>query len=89
MSNQEPPAFQPMTPETLEKIRPREEYLGEGFLYGDNWTCTAAWYKANYPGFTDEQCYALELWSNGMRAKEYRHKLKKQRKRDVHDRAKK
>ena len=54
MSNPEPPAFRPMTPETLERIRRKEEYFGEGFLYGDDWTCTAAWYKANYPGFTDQ-----------------------------------
>lgn len=77
-----------MTPETLEKIRPRGEYLGEGFLYGDNWTCTAAWYKANYPGFSDEHCHALELWSDGVRAKEYRQMLKKQRRKDVQNRGK-
>ncbi len=77
-----------MTPETLEKIRPRGEYLGEGFLYGDNWTCTAAWYKANYPGFSDEHCHALELWSDGIRAKEYRQMLKKQRRKDVQNRGK-
>ena len=77
-----------MTPETLEKIRPREEYLGEGLLYGDNWQCTAAWYKANYPGFSDEHCHALELWSDGIRAKEYRQMLKKQRRKDVQNRAK-
>ena len=88
MSNQEPPAFQHMTPETLDRIRPKEEYLGEGFIYGNNWHCTAAWYKANYPGFTDDQCKALELWSSGIRAKEYRQQLKKQRKKDVQNRTK-
>ena len=36
MSNNEPPAFQPMTPEMLEMILPRETYLDSGFLYGNN-----------------------------------------------------
>ena len=71
----------PMSKETRELIRPKETYMGTEFLYGDNWYGTAAWYKHHYPGFTDEACYAMELYSRGVRAKQYRAMLKKDKRR--------
>ena len=62
-------------------------YLDERcFRYGDTWLGTAAYYQATYPGFTDEQCKVLEMYSNGVTAKQYRNILKKHRRRNVHDR---
>ena len=54
MSNIEPPIFQPMTKDILERMKPRDFFLPESFIYGNNWRCTATWYKRHYPGFTDE-----------------------------------
>ena len=51
------------------------------FSYGNNWYGTAEYYKYTYPGFTDQQCHAMEAYSNGIRAKEYRNILKKVNKR--------
>ena len=86
MSNIEPPIFQSMTKDILERMKPRDFFLDESFIYGNNWRCTATWYKRHYPGFTDEQCRALELWSDGMRENDYKQLLKKQRKKDVQNR---
>jgi hypothetical protein len=74
---------QPMTKEVRDHIKPRETYVESGFLYGDNWYMTAAWYKHHYPGFSDEACYAMELFSRGIRAKEYKQMLKKDKRRQL------
>ncbi len=42
------------------------------FAYGPNDWGTAAWYKEKYPGFTDEQYQILEMYSNGITAKQHR-----------------
>ena len=77
----EPHEFEKMTPEMLEMIRPRQTYMDNAFLYGNNWECTAGWYKEKYPGFSEEICKTLELYSDGIRPKQYKSMLKKQRKR--------
>ena len=68
----------PMTPET-KKLLQTKSFDMEHFLYGNNWLGTAAYYKKMYPGFTDEQCRAMEAFSNGVTPKQYRNILKKER----------
>ena len=80
MSNTEPHVFEPMTTEMLEMIRPKETYLDSGFLYGNNWECTAGWYKRHFPGFSDETCQVLQKYSDGIRPKQFKSMLKRQRK---------
>jgi hypothetical protein len=67
----------PMTAEVLAK-RKGQVVIDNGFLFGDNWICTAAWYQTKFPGFTSDQCRVLELYSQGIRSKQYRSMLKKQ-----------
>ena len=50
------------------------------FCYGNNDWGTVPWYKEKYPGFRDEEYAIMELYSNGMTAKQHRNMLKKQRK---------
>ena len=66
-----------MTAEVMAK-RKGEVVIDNGFLFGDNWICTAAWYELHFPGFTHNQCRVLELYSQGIRSKQYRSMLKKQ-----------
>ena len=66
----------PMTEESKKHI-PKMLFDGDRFLYGNNWLGTAAYYKAMYPGFTDEQTQVFEMYSNGVTAKQYRNILKK------------
>ena len=68
----------PMTPETR-KLIPGECFDADKFLYGNNWVGTALYYKTMYPGFTDEQCRAMEAFSNGLTPKQYRNLLKKEK----------
>jgi hypothetical protein len=78
-----------MTPETrklLRGFRPpstvgeqAKNFGLENFLYGNAWFGTAAYYKATYPGFTDDQCKAMEAFSNGVTPKQYRNILKKEK----------
>ena len=65
-----------MTKESREHI-PKMYYDADRFLYGNNWLGTSAYYKATYPGFTDEQTKFLEIYSNGVTAKQYRNILKR------------
>ena len=76
----------PMDPEARKALQ--GIYLDERcFMYGDTWLGTAAYYKATYPGFTDDQCRVLEMYSNGVTPKQYRNILKKyKRANNVHDR---
>ncbi len=68
----------PMTPEMRELI-PGECSNADKFLYGNNWVGTALYYKTMYPGFTDDKCRAMEAFSNGVTPKQYRHLLKKEK----------
>ena len=68
----------PMTPENR-KLLQAKNYGIENFLYGDNWLGTALYYKTMYPGFTDDQCRAMEAFSNGVTPKQYRNILKKEK----------
>ena len=66
----------PMTPEARRAIQGVciDSRL---FAYGPNDWGTAAWYKDKCPGFTDKQCRILEMYSNGVTAKQHRNALKK------------
>ena len=66
----------PMTKESREHI-PKMLFDADKFLYGYTWLGTAAYYKATYPGFTDEETEVLEMYSNGVTAKQYRNILKR------------
>jgi hypothetical protein len=68
----------PMTPENRRLLQAKN-YGIENFLYGDNWLGTALYYKTMYPGFTDDQCRAMEAFSNGVTPKQYRNLLKKEK----------
>ena len=69
----------PMTPEMRQKLQ--SVYIDmDRFAYGNSWLGTAAYYRAKYPGFTLEQCRALEAFSNGVTPKQYRNMLKKEKK---------
>jgi hypothetical protein len=68
----------PMTPENRRMLQGKNYGL-ENFLYGDNWLGTALYYKTMYPGFTDDQCRAMEAFSNGVTPKQYRNLLKKEK----------
>ena len=68
----------PMTPETRKLLRTKNFDM-EHFLYGNNWLGTALYYKTLYPEFTDDQCRAMEAFSNGVTPKQYRNILKKER----------
>ena len=85
MSNINSPT--PMTKESQEHI-PKMFFDADRFLYGNNWLRTAAYYKTTYPGFTDEQTQVLEMYSNGVTAKQYRNILKilKRKNKDVSNR---
>ncbi len=61
----------PMTPENR-KLLQAKNYGLENFLYDDNWVGTALYYKTINPGFTDDQCKAMEAFSNGVTTKQYR-----------------
>lgn len=69
------------TPMTVEnrKLLQANNYGLDSFLYGENWLGTAQYYKATYPGFTDDQCKAMEAFSNGVTPKQYRNILKKEK----------
>ena len=69
----------PMTPENRRTSCQGKNYGLENFLYGDNWLGTALYYKTMYPGFTDDQCRAMEAFSNGVTPKQYRNLLKKEK----------
>ena len=77
----EEPAINRPTPMTLEdrKLLQAKKLLDRKLLYGDNWLGTALYYKTMYPGFTDNQCRAMEAFSNGMTPKQYRNLLKKEK----------
>ena len=69
----------PMTPEMRQKLQ--SVYFDmDRFAYGNSWLGTAGYYRAKYPGFTDEQCKAFEAFSNGVTPKQYRNILKKEKK---------
>ncbi len=61
----------PMTPETRKLIR-TQCFDAAKFMYGNNWLGTAAYYKAAYPGFDDDNCKATEALSAGVTPKQYR-----------------
>ena len=71
----------PITPETRKLIRSQTHqcFDADKFLYGNAWFGTAAYYKATYPGFTDDQCKAMEAFSAGVTPKQYRNILKKEK----------
>ena len=58
----------PMTPETR-KLIPGESFDADKFLYRNHWLGPAAYYKAAYPGFDDDQCKEMEAFSNGVTQK--------------------
>jgi len=58
----------PMTPEPRKLIR-TTCFDVKKFLYGNNWLGAAAYYKAAYPGFNDDQCTAMETFSAGVTPK--------------------
>ena len=68
----------PMTPENRRLLQAKN-YGTENIWYGDNWLGTALYYKTMYPGFTDDQCRAMEAFSNGVTPKQYRNLLKKEK----------
>ena len=59
-----------MTKESREHI-PKMCFDADRCWYGNNLQGTAAYYKATYPGFMDEQTQVLEMHSNGVTAKQY------------------
>ena len=65
-------------------LKPNQTYITDQLMYGNNWTATAPYYMQKYPGFTETECRVLELWSNGMRAKEFKSLVKKQKKHVQH-----
>ncbi len=68
----------PMTPENRRLLQAKN-YGIEKNLYGDNWMGTALYYKTMYPGFTDDQCRAMEAFINVLTPKQYRNLLKKEK----------
>ena len=70
------------------KLESKQYFLSNQFMYGDNWYRTAAWYLETYPGFTNDECEALELFSKGIRAKQYKSMLKKQKRNAIPDNSK-
>jgi hypothetical protein len=67
----------PMTLETRKLMR-TECFDADKFMYGNNWLGTAAYYKAAYPGFDDDQCKAMGAFSARETPKHCRDKLKKE-----------
>ena len=59
-----------MTKKSREHI-PKMCFNADRLLYGNNWLGTVAYYKATYPKFKDEQIKVLEMYSNGVTAKQY------------------
>lgn len=78
MSNVEIPPELLARMEALARERAGATFEDDRFCYGHE-LGTAAWYASQYPGFTDEQCKILALYSSGVRAKELRAILKKQK----------
>ena len=76
-----------MTKESREHS-PKICFDADRFLYGNHWLGTAPYYKATYPGFTDEQTKILEMYLNGVTANQYRNILKrlKRKNKDVSNR---
>ena len=68
----------PMTPETRKLIL-GECFDADKFFYGNNRVETALYYKTMYPEFTDDQCRAMEAFSNGATPKQYQNLLKKEK----------
>jgi hypothetical protein len=68
----------PMTPESRRLLKAKS-YGFEHFLYGDSWLGTALYYKIMYPGSADDQCRAMEAFSNGVTPKQYRNLLQKEK----------
>ena len=70
-----------MTKELREHI-PKIFFAADGFLYGNNWLGTLAYYKATYPGFKYEQTQVLEMYSNGVSDKQYKKYIEKTKEKD-------
>ena len=51
----------------------------ERFMYGD-WVGSWQYYHEKWPGFSVDECKVLELHSRGMRAKEHKQLVKKEKK---------
>ena len=66
---------QPMTPEMRASLG-GVVFEEERFMYG-NWLGSWQWYMQKWPGFTEGDCRVLELYSNGVMAKEHKQLLKK------------
>ena len=66
----------PMTKKSQEHI-PKIIFDAERLAYGNNRLGTVAYCKATYPGFTEEQTQVLQMYSNGVPAKQYRSILKR------------
>ncbi len=67
----------PMTPETRKLIRTSQCFDADKFMYGNAWFDSAAYYQFAYPGFTNDQCKAMEAFSAEVTPKQYRNILKK------------
>ena len=66
---------EPMTPEMRSRFGQRT-LDDERFMYGD-WAGSWQYYHKIWPGFSEDQCKTLELYSRGMRSKEYKQLIKK------------
>jgi hypothetical protein len=71
----------PMTEQSKKHI-PKMLFEADRFVYGNNWLGTAAYYKALYPGCTDEHTKVFEMYSNGVTAKQDRNILKRLKKKN-------
>ena len=83
-----PPKYElpkPMTEEMRRKLIERTgvDIEEERLRYGD-WLGSWEWYHQKFPGFSIEQCKCMELYSNGVRAKEHKALIKKERKHVQH-----
>ena len=80
MSNIEPTEIvlpKPMSEKLRRRLTSAPLYFDDKFLYGNSWECTSAWYQHHFPGFSEETCKTLEIWSDGIRPKQYKSMLKK------------
>lgn len=84
----QPPEYEsprPMSEEMREKLFAMQgvDIDEQRLRYGD-WLGSWEWYHQKYPGFSIEQCKCMEYYSNGMRAKEHKALMKKEKRHVQH-----
>jgi hypothetical protein len=85
MASESTEALPPISRELLEQIKRLESQRGaidDRMIDYSLPEGTAAWYMEKYPGFSEEQCRVFELYSSGMRAKEFKQRMKRDRRKN-------